>query len=114
MPECGPQPRPEDFTRPNGNVRWTAYNKAYKRWLLCVNPDVAEARAQATGAVLESVGELASDISSAYMSTQTGGIGADFAGMDFQQQQQPAPQSDLQKWALPAVAGLALLTFLRR
>lgn len=126
MPQCGPPPRQSDFTLPNGNVRWVAYNKAYKRWLLCVNPEVARARAEGVGAGLEAAGDIAGDALNAWLASQGAGVGAGFPGVDFQQQQpQPQPQKqpqpqpptppfDVQKWALPAVAGLALLTLLRR
>ena len=116
MAECGPAPRIEDFTKKNGNVKWTAYNKAYKRWLLCMEPEVARARAEGTGAVVETIGEVGSGLLDAYMTSQGAGIGAGFAGADFNQPPQPPPQPEVEllKWAVPAAAGLALLAFLRR
>ena len=54
MAECGPRPVQADFTKKNGNVRWSAYNKALRQWTKCTRtairqtPENVAARAGAT------------------------------------------------------------------
>ena len=131
MAECGPAPSIEDFTKKNGNIRYTAYNKAYKRWLLCMNPEVARARAEGVGAGLDAAGEFASGVFDTWAATQMppipggGSTGRSdepmyFGGPDSEDKPDTGLFQDLDlledvpTWVVPAVAGLALFTFLRR
>ena len=69
---CGPRPLQNDFLKPNGNVKWKAYNKANTRWLKCARTalrQTAENVAARSGAATEigsSIADAAGTVGAAY------------------------------------------------
>jgi len=65
MSVCAPKPRPNDFKRPNGKIRWSAYNKAMRKYNRCVriearlDPAVVAQRQETMRGLIDELGDLA-------------------------------------------------------
>lgn len=98
-PECGPEPLPGDFRKPNGKTKWTSFNKAKRKFTACAQTAIRKseanvaARSSSATAIAGSAAELGGDIAAALA-----------------QPPAPAPASDLAKFA-PFVAVAALAWF---
>jgi hypothetical protein len=98
-PECGPEPLPEDYLKPNGKTRWTSYNKAKRKFTACAQTAIRKseanvaARAASATAIAGSAAELGGDIAAAFAPPPVA-----------------APASNLTKFA-PFVAVAALAWF---
>lgn len=65
MSVCRPKPRPEDFRNKKGKIRWSAYNKAMRKYNRCVriearlDPAVVAERQETLRQVIDELGDLA-------------------------------------------------------
>lgn len=65
MSVCAPKPRPEDFRNKKGKIRWSAYNKAMRKYNRCVriearlDPEVVAERQETLRQALDELGDLA-------------------------------------------------------